>query len=325
MDDIIYYQDMVPPNGSPHRDDIPREKRFYRLKVGNLEIIVDTHTGLANATKFFIQLSNERRVFYNFYHKNQKRLDSILSYYDFIELTTPNDIFHWRDVYITRSNSEFLYIPIGYGLLSGAYIFYTVFYDIAVWVNNSMQDKMVKLMRETYNFINYMNINNNFLIKEVNLKQNFYAVLSGAFNVDIKVTYIYEYLVNLSYNTNNSTLSITQGVQILKNTLNEISNYYIKTYYVKIVVLAIIKLAFPYVTMELTTITPRSLSSAEYKGIVQKENPFTDVNFMVNNSKVVISLNSKTNLKNVKTLVIFNIINVYRNRGILRRLLVRGY
>lgn len=135
--------------------DIPNfPERFGKAIFFGHTIIIDTWTGLINATDFCKQF--DRKEFYHFLEDDFERSD-IIHFYDTI--TPLND--NWKDIYTYQNN---LYIIKGQreGVqdIGGTYIHYKSFIKVGIWCDYKLRMSFYSLLIELSNLYNVQRMSN---------------------------------------------------------------------------------------------------------------------------------------------------------------------
>lgn len=287
------------------------QNRFFHLRLMDFDVIVDTKTCLINISKFLMSLTSNTRLFYNYYNKDSKRLANIISYYSFIECNLPTAIYHWRDVYSSRNNSPLLFLSSAYMELTGAYVYYSIIYDVTMWFDKSLKPKIKQLLRGIFHFINVTN-NNVLLINSNYIEVNFdNMIFNDSISENIKIITIYEFLLTTSHFSITPEENVTNGIKLLKAHLNDITHMPNKIFGTRLVLIALFKFCFPN---EKFTFTP-----------IELKNNTKDVYFKLNKSNIILSVNATSNLKDKYNSIIFNISHVYKHRLLLKKLLTKTY
>lgn len=117
-------------------------KRFAKSKLFDHDIVIDTWSGLVNATKFCSTVSNSKREFRS-YIQTQKNRDIVISLYEKIRPTQEG----WQKIYNFRNN---LYIIEGNQKMikeiGGTYVQYYSIIDVGIWCDKQIYDILCDLV-----------------------------------------------------------------------------------------------------------------------------------------------------------------------------------
>lgn len=147
-------------------------ERFAKSKFLSYELIIDTWTGLVNATKFCNQFNtnnqSSKKNFYSYLRVSDNR-EMIIEDYEELGTVVPLEE-NWRIIYNHRNN---LYIIEGkqeaVEELGGTYVFYTSIYDIITWCSNEVKDLYYQYITLIHNYLQFKhNTKNLSLMQKIN-------------------------------------------------------------------------------------------------------------------------------------------------------------